>query len=254
MIIRPWDGEISLSGRVSERYLLANFLRQISFVEINKVKRLNDSAFIVWCIWKNRGVCMKKVAVLLAPGFEEAEAIVTIDILRRLQIEVETLACAESRAVVSYHDVPMVTDSTLAARQTDLYDAVVLPGGPQGSVNLAASKAVIQFIARHDEAGKLICPVCSAAARVLGGNGLLKGRRYVCSGDLWQNVTDGEYIEICDRKEAIAYAIDNGRPGDIIVLAGKGHEDYQEIKGVKYHMDERELVADIIKEMSEKSK
>ena len=96
---------------------------------------------------------MKKVAVLLAPGFEEAEAIVTIDILRRLQIEVETLACAESRAVVSYHDVPMVTDSTLAARQTDLYDAVVLPGGPQGSVNLAASKAVIQFIARHDEAG-----------------------------------------------------------------------------------------------------
>lgn len=69
----------------------------------------------------------------------------------------------------------MVTDSTLAARQTDLYDAVVLPGGPQGSVNLAASEAVIQFIAPHDEAGKLICPVCSAAARVLGGNGLLKG-------------------------------------------------------------------------------
>lgn len=131
---------------------------------------------------------MKKVAVLLAPGFEEAEAIVTIDILRRLNIKVETLACAESRAVVSYHDVPMVTDSTLAARQA-------LPGGPQGSVNLAASEAVIQFVARHDETGKLICPVCSAAARVLGGNGLLKGRRYVCSGDLWQNVTDGEYID-----------------------------------------------------------
>lgn len=104
-------------------------------------------------------------------------------------------ACAESRAVVSYHDVPMVMDSTLAARQTYLYDAVVLPCGPQGSVNLAASEAVIQFVSRHDQAGKLICPVCSAAARVLGGNGLLKGRRYVCSGDLWQNVTDGEYID-----------------------------------------------------------
>ncbi|VUC82513.1 thiamine biogenesis protein ThiJ [Salmonella sp. NCTC 11881] len=48
---------------------------------------------------------MKKVAVLLAPGFEEAEAIVTLDILRRLHIDVETLACAESRAVVSYHDI-----------------------------------------------------------------------------------------------------------------------------------------------------
>ena len=58
--------------------------------------------------------------------------------------------------------------------------------------------------------------------------------------------TNGEYIEICDRKEAIAYAIHNAKPGDIIVLAGKGHEDYQEIKGVKYPMDERDIIADII--------
>ena len=60
--------------------------------------------------------------------------------------------------------------------------------------------------------------------------------------------TDGVYISIPDRKEAIAYAIDHGQPGDIIVLAGKGHEDYQEIKGVKYPMDERDLIADILKE------
>ena len=60
--------------------------------------------------------------------------------------------------------------------------------------------------------------------------------------------TDGKYVEIPDRKEAIAYAIDHGQPGDIIVLAGKGHEDYQEIKGVKYPMDERDLIADILKE------
>ncbi len=60
--------------------------------------------------------------------------------------------------------------------------------------------------------------------------------------------TDGAYIEICDRKEAIAYAIDHGQPGDIIVLAGKGHEDYQEIKGVKYPMDERDLIRDILAE------
>lgn len=58
--------------------------------------------------------------------------------------------------------------------------------------------------------------------------------------------TDGKYVEIIDRKEAIRYAIENGRPGDVIVLAGKGHEDYQEIQGKKYHMDERELIADIL--------
>ena len=60
--------------------------------------------------------------------------------------------------------------------------------------------------------------------------------------------TDGKYIKIVDRKEAIAYAIDHGQQGDIIVLAGKGHEDYQEIKGVKYHMDERELIQEILDE------
>lgn len=59
---------------------------------------------------------------------------------------------------------------------------------------------------------------------------------------------DGEYVTIPDRKEAIAYCMKNAQDGDIIVLAGKGHEDYQEIKGVKHHMDERELIADIIKE------
>ena len=58
--------------------------------------------------------------------------------------------------------------------------------------------------------------------------------------------TDGKYVEICDRKEAIRYAIEHGEPGDIVVLAGKGHEDYQEIKGVKYPMDERDLIRDIL--------
>lgn len=58
----------------------------------------------------------------------------------------------------------------------------------------------------------------------------------------------GRYIAICDRREAIAYALRHGQAGDIIVLAGKGHEDYQEIKGKKYPMDERVLIADILAE------
>ena len=60
--------------------------------------------------------------------------------------------------------------------------------------------------------------------------------------------TDGKYIKITDRKEAIAYAIHHGQPGDVIVLAGKGHEDYQEICGVKYPMDERVLIKEILEE------
>ncbi len=59
--------------------------------------------------------------------------------------------------------------------------------------------------------------------------------------------TDGRYVEILDRREAIAYVIEHGQPGDVIVLAGKGHEDYQEIKGVKYPMDERVIIQEILK-------
>ena len=60
--------------------------------------------------------------------------------------------------------------------------------------------------------------------------------------------TDGKYITITNRKEAIAYAIHHGEPGDVIILAGKGHEDYQEIEGKKYPMDERVLIQEILEE------
>lgn len=63
--------------------------------------------------------------------------------------------------------------------------------------------------------------------------------------------TAGKYVEICDRKEAIRYAIEHGQPGDVIVLAGKGHEDYQEIRGVKYPMDERVLISEVLEEIKE---
>ena len=62
---------------------------------------------------------------------------------------------------------------------------------------------------------------------------------------------DGAYVTIPDRKEAIEYCVKNAKDGDVIILAGKGHEDYQEIKGEKHHMDERELIADILKEHPE---
>lgn len=58
--------------------------------------------------------------------------------------------------------------------------------------------------------------------------------------------TDGEYISIADRREAISYVMNHAQPGDIVILAGKGHETYQEIKGKKYHMSEEEIVADVL--------
>ena len=69
--------------------------------------------------------------------------------------------------------------------------------------------------------------------------------------DILKGITPdmGEYIVIEDRKKAIAYAMDIAQKDDMIVLAGKGHETYQEICGVKHHLDEREVVADHLAEM-----
>lgn len=61
--------------------------------------------------------------------------------------------------------------------------------------------------------------------------------------------TNGEYIIIPDRKDAIRHAIEMAQKGDVIVLAGKGHEDYQEINGIKFPMDERVIVEDIFKKI-----
>lgn len=137
----------------------------------------------------------KQVALLLANGFEEGEAVIVLDILERLDIRVTTLACQNSLSLRSYHGLNMQANALLSSEQHRLFDAIVMPGGPEGSVALAANPDVVEFIKRHDAAGKLICPLCSAAARVLGGNQLLKGRRYACSGDLHLQVRDGVYVD-----------------------------------------------------------
>ncbi len=60
---------------------------------------------------------------------------------------------------------------------------------------------------------------------------------------------DGDYIAIIDRQEAVTYAITHALKGDVIVIAGKGHEDYQIIGDTKYHMDDRELVENAKKDL-----
>ena len=68
------------------------------------------------------------------------------------------------------------------------------------------------------------------------------------------NKTEGKYIVIPDRKEAIRYSIEHAKEGDVILILGKGHEDYQEIKGVRYPFDERVIIQEILEEMDEQDK
>ncbi len=153
---------------------------------------------------------MNAIAVLLAEGFEEGEAVLLVDFFRRLEQEVETLACGRAELeVVSYHGMAMRADALLSRREDRLYDAVFLPGGPNGARRLGADAAVVRFVRRHLEAGALVCPFCSAGAHVMAANSLLGDREYTCSGDSHTLYADGRYV---DRKVV--------RSGNI--LTGKG--------------------------------
>ncbi len=63
--------------------------------------------------------------------------------------------------------------------------------------------------------------------------------------------TNGKYIKITDRRQAIKYALETAQDEDVIILAGKGHETYQQFADKTIHFDEREVVAELLSELNE---
>ncbi|RMG18042.1 MAG: DJ-1/PfpI family protein [Planctomycetota bacterium] len=121
---------------------------------------------------------MARAAVLLAPGFEEIEALTTIDVLRRAGVEVVTAALGE-REVPGAHGVTVLADAPLSEVPEQL-DAVVLPGGMPGSKHLGESAEVQQLVRRIADAGGWVAAICAAPALALGPTGVLSGKRATC--------------------------------------------------------------------------
>jgi len=137
----------------------------------------------------------KHVAVLLADGFEEGEAVVFIDIMRRLDIKVTVLSCMETTALNTYFETRITADDVLKNCYDNTYDAVMMPGGPQGTDNLSANPMVIDFLKRHISEGKYICALCSSGAKVLAAHNLLEGRAYTTGDKLAEKFSDGQYLD-----------------------------------------------------------
>lgn len=84
--------------------------------------------------------------------------------------------------------------------------------------------------------------------------------RYEDNDDIIEDIlktlkpTECEYIVISDRKEAIKYSIVNAKEGDVVMILGKGHEDYQEINGVRYPFDERVIIKEILDDLTEEER
>jgi len=105
---------------------------------------------------------MAKVLVPLANGFEELEAIAVVDVLRRGGVEVVMASIHDSLDVKGAHGVSVRADALFSDVAGAEYEAVVLPGGGEGTENLKNSDALFRVLRRQDEAGRLICAICAA--------------------------------------------------------------------------------------------
>ena len=116
------------------------------------------------------------VAVILAPGFEETEAVAVIDVLRRAGFCVAVAGLHGAGPVTGSHDLAVVADRALSDLRAGDLDLVVLPGGMPGSVNLAESAAVLELLRAMVAQGKLVAAIC-AGPLALHAAGLLAGRK-----------------------------------------------------------------------------
>lgn len=122
---------------------------------------------------------MKKAVVFLATGFEEAEAVGTIDVLRRGGIETQIVSITGELTVTGAHGIGINADDLYNTTGYPEADALVLPGGIPGATNLNDYEPLRNELLKHYEQGKTVAAIC-AAPLVFGSLGILSGRKATC--------------------------------------------------------------------------
>lgn len=157
------------------------------------------------------------IYVFLAPGFEEIEALAVVDVLRRAELDVLTVGIGED-FIIGSHQIPVAADiSEKNLILDEKVEAIVLPGGMPGTLNLEKSPVVQKAIDWALENNKLICAIC-AAPSILGHKGLLEGKKATCfpgfeeelfGAEVSKNfvVTDGNFITAKGMGSAIEFGL-----------------------------------------------
>ncbi len=122
----------------------------------------------------------KRAFIFLAEGFEEIEAISSIDLLRRAGIDTQIIAMDENLEVLGANGIKLKADTSITNVEKEEVDALVLPGGLPGADNLYASSALQTMLLKQNERKALIAAICASPAVVLGTLGLLKGKNATC--------------------------------------------------------------------------
>lgn len=134
-----------------------------------------------------------KAIVLFKEGYEEVEALCTVDILRRANVECEMVGM-DSIDVVSSHNIKITMDKVF---DEDCYnaDAVVLPGGLPGSTNLRDDERVIELLKDFNEKGKVIAAICAGPIS-LEKAGVVAGKNYTCYPGFNEQIPSGNYQDV----------------------------------------------------------
>lgn len=152
----------------------------------------------------------KKVALFLTNGFEELEALAPVDLMRRANIEVNTISINQEKEVVSSRKITVLADKIIKDVNFDEYEMVVLPGGP-GTKNYFESKEVLEIVKKFAE-NKKVGAIC-AAPTVLASLGILEDRRAICFPACEPDLEQGKAILT---REAVV------KDGNIITSRGAG--------------------------------
>ena len=144
---------------------------------------------------------MKKIAVHLAEGFEEIEAISIIDVLRRADLSVTIVSISEKLEVVGSHGIKIIADKLFKEVDYELIDMIILPGGMPGAANLNEHLGLREQILNFNESKKMLAAIC-AAPLVFGNLGILKNKKATCfpgyENQLHGAIATGENIEVSE--------------------------------------------------------
>ena len=145
---------------------------------------------------------MAKVAVFIADGSEEVEAITPVDLLRRAKVDVDVVSVKDTLEITASRNVKITADKLIGDINFDEYDLLVLPGGVKGTNNLNATELLKAQIVKFNDQGKGIAAIC-AAPTVFAGLGLLKGKDSTCNPGFWEALRAGGANVIEDSKVVV---------------------------------------------------
>ena len=169
---------------------------------------------------------MSKVGVFFGTGYEEIEGLTTVDLLRRVGIETETVSVMEELTVTGSHGIPVVMDKMIAEVDFEELDMIVLPGGMPGTRKLEACELLMEQVDEFVAEGKAVCAIC-AAPSILGHRGHLQGKKAIAFPGFEDQLTGAELVY----EPAV-------RDGNIITGRGMGGSIDFALKIVAYMTDE----------------